>query len=180
MLINYSLCGTITVPDGSVITGPRTVTLPTGETMQIQEVFEHLDEEEDLTERQAAEFGLTIESSFMTEFEQIMTDDREILSTLAVVDTFADALNNNVCVSLIYDGKPKIIEVHAVGKSTKDGALVVRAFQVDGESSRPLPSWALMRVEKMTDIELTTLPSEAPRPGYQPGDKQMSEIFHEA
>lgn len=47
-------------------------------------------------------------------------------------------------------------------------------MQVDGESSRPLPNWALLDLSKVQSAALTDIPSEAPRPGYKMGDKSLS------
>ena len=96
------------------------------------------------------------------------------------VDNAIRALETKTILSVVYDGKQKDVEVHAVGLSTKDNAPVIRAFQVDGEASRPLPCWALLRADQINAS--TTLPliaSEAPRPGYARGDKQMSKIIKE-
>lgn len=87
------------------------------------------------------------------------------------------ALQEQLCVTLNYDGKPKTVEVHAYGLSNKDQAPVMRVFQVDGESSRPLPSWALLRLDKVTDLALSNRESLAPRDGYKMNDSHMSEIY---
>lgn len=92
----------------------------------------------------------------------------------------AVALAVQQCMSFSYDGKTRTIEVHAIGASTKDGATVIRGYQVDGESSRPLPCWALFRADDIFDPELTEIFSLAPRisEGYNPdGDKQMGDMF---
>lgn len=90
------------------------------------------------------------------------------------------SLASATCMSFSYDGKPRTIEVHAIGASTKDGGTVIRGYQIAGESSRPLPCWALFRADEIFDPELTETFSLAPRisEGYNPlGDKQMSEMF---
>lgn len=92
----------------------------------------------------------------------------------------AVALASQQCLAFSYDGKPRTVEVHAIGASTKDGATVIRGYQTEGESSRPLPCWVLFRAEDILDVELTDIFSLAPRisEGYNPdGDKQMGEIF---
>jgi len=85
------------------------------------------------------------------------------------------AMSRRLAVSFIYDGKNRIVEVHAIGRSTKDGSLVVRGFQVAGEASRPLPQWTLFTVSKIEALTLTFIDSEAPRDGYSMGDKQMQQ-----
>lgn len=97
--------------------------------------------------------------------------------TLAIAGA---ALGGQHCMAFSYDGKLRTLEVHAVGASTKDGAAVIRGYQIAGESSRPLPCWALFRAEDIIDPEVTETTSHAPRltEGFNPdGDKQMSDIF---
>ena len=94
-----------------------------------------------------------------------------------VLDVLVEALNTNRTVLFDYDDKPRIVEVHAVGTSTKDGSHVVRGYQVAGEASRPLPAWTLFSIDKIEGVTIGMLPSEAPRPGYKQGDKQMATII---
>lgn len=95
-----------------------------------------------------------------------------------MIETLKTAIAQRQTVSFVYDDRRRIVEVHAVGKSTKDQSIIVRGYQVAGESSRPLPGWALFTASKMDALELSALPlSEAPRPGYKENDKQMSEII---
>lgn len=90
-----------------------------------------------------------------------------------------EAIDRAIPLCISYEGKPKTIEVHAVGLSIKGNAPVIRGFQIDGEASRPLPCWALLRVDKIEEAVPGILKSEAPRPGYAQGDKQMSKIIKE-
>lgn len=84
-----------------------------------------------------------------------------------------EAMREGLTVSFIYDGKPKTVEIHAIGHSTADGGLVARGFQVGGHASRPLPIWALYRIEKITTLAVDTISSMAPRAGYVRDDRQM-------
>lgn len=95
-----------------------------------------------------------------------------------MIETLKTAIANKQTIAFMYDDRRRVVEVHAVGKSTKDDSLVVRGYQVAGESSRPLPGWALFTASKMDALELSALPlSQAPREGYRENDKQMSEII---
>lgn len=96
----------------------------------------------------------------------------------AVIDATV-ALTLNRCLSFVYDDKPRILEVHAIGASTKDGSALIRGFQVAGESSRPLPCWALFRADEMKEIEVLDDLSLAPRvlEGYALNDKQMNPVY---
>ncbi|SKB62934.1 hypothetical protein [Sphingopyxis flava] len=96
-----------------------------------------------------------------------------------IIELAVEALDRAIPLCILYEGKPKTIEVHAVGLSVKDNAPVIRGFQIDGEASRPLPCWALLRVDKIEEAGFGTPTSDAPRPGYVQGDKQMSKIIRE-
>lgn len=102
------------------------------------------------------------------------------LNSKALADAFV-AFATNQALFVRYDDKDRTIEVHAIGRSTKDDALVIRGYQVDGESSRPLPCWALLRLDGVQDSEvLLHVKSQAPRiaEGFNPsGDKQMSVVL---
>jgi hypothetical protein len=88
-------------------------------------------------------------------------------------------LTGNV-LSFTYDGKERIVEAHAIGKSTKDGSLLMRGYQIGGEASRPLPQWTLFSIDKIERgsfaVELDTV-SSAPREGYAMDDKQMAPVL---
>lgn len=90
-----------------------------------------------------------------------------------------DAMRDSSQVDFLYDGKLRVVEVHAIGTSTKDGSLVMRGFQVGGQASRPLPQWTLFSVGKMEILQTIATPSAAPREGYAQGDKQMAQIIAE-
>lgn len=88
-------------------------------------------------------------------------------------------MNEGVCLELQYDGQPRLVEVHAVGVSSK-GNTCMRVFQIEGgSSSGESTGWKLMTFDKANSLSLSSKASEAPRPGYAPGDKHMSEIFGE-
>jgi hypothetical protein len=87
--------------------------------------------------------------------------------------TLITAAQNASVIDVVYDGKSKSFEVHAVGPNH------ARVMQVAGESSRPLPNWALIKLDKIESATFTSTPSLAPREGYRKGDKQISEILYE-
>jgi hypothetical protein len=90
-----------------------------------------------------------------------------------------DAMTEGRCVDFIYDGKYRVVEVHAVGTSPKDGSLVMRGMQVAGAASRPLPQWTLFSIGKVEMFEERPQQSEAPREGYAQSDKQMNTVIAE-
>lgn len=94
-----------------------------------------------------------------------------------IINLAVEAIDRAHTLRVLYDGKMKTIEVHAVGLSIKDNAPVIRGFQIDGEASRPLPCWALLRVDKIEEATMDIFKSLAPRPGYALNDKQMSKVI---
>lgn len=96
-----------------------------------------------------------------------------------MLDILIDALRRDRTVMFAYDDKPRVVEIHAIGTSTKDAGIVVRGYQVGGDASRPLPAWHLFRLDRIPPHTLAIGPrtSEAPRPGYARGDRQMADII---
>lgn len=84
------------------------------------------------------------------------------------------AMNTGHRVDFDYDGKRRLVEVHAVGTSTKDGSLIMRGFLVGDD--RP---WRLFTLSKATTFGISAIHGDAPRDGYSRGDKQMATIFAE-
>lgn len=96
---------------------------------------------------------------------------------MTIVDLAKTAITSRQTLYFDYDDRPRVVEVHAVGISSK-GNTILRGYQVAGQSSRPLPGWALFTVDKIKNASLSLMPiSEAPRPGYVMGDKNMATII---
>lgn len=73
----------------------------------------------------------------------------------------------------------RIVEIHAIGLSTK-GKPCVRVYQVTGGAVfGETDGWKMMKLEDMDKVHLLDIASEAPRPGYKPGDKGMGAILAE-
>lgn len=67
----------------------------------------------------------------------------------------------------------RLIEPHTLGRS-KDGALLMRAYQVSGASASGEPEgWKIFRLDRLTSLEPDDTQSAAPRNGYKRGDKGM-------
>ena len=90
-----------------------------------------------------------------------------------------DAMKNGQTVNFMYDGKLRVVEVHALGRSPKDRSILMRGYQVAGTASRPLPQWTLFTVDKIANLTHGTAPSQAPREGYALDDAQMSPVLSE-
>lgn len=90
------------------------------------------------------------------------------------------SLEKHQLLAFDYDEKLRVIEPHAFGL-TKDGNLALRAYQLSGESSRPLPTWAMYRLDKIVNPRVLETPSGAPRvnEGFVPNDRHLAHIFLE-
>lgn len=99
---------------------------------------------------------------------------------LKIAQSAIKALTSGKCLKLEYNGEPpRLVEVHAVGIS-KAGNPCMRVFQLAGHTHSEVPGWKMMRLDKIfTQPKILPSPSQAPRPGYQKGDRGMEEIMKE-
>jgi hypothetical protein len=87
-----------------------------------------------------------------------------------------EALQKGICLELRYDGYARVVEVHAVGRSTA-GHEVMRVYQLRGGSvSGERQGWKLMRLDEAVSGHLTDEKSQAPRSGYARNDSHMHSI----
>jgi len=92
------------------------------------------------------------------------------------VQTACDALQSGHVLQLRYDGYTRDVEVHAVG-FTKENNAVMRVWQVGGGSVSNEPiGWKMLRLDEATGYFITNQESLAPRSGYKRGDKAISVI----
>lgn len=77
-----------------------------------------------------------------------------------------------------YDGKPRLVEVHAIGKSTT-GKIVMRAYQVMGDSqSGETEGFKLLNLGKIFEFpKMISIKSLAPRDLYKENDLAMIDIL---
>jgi hypothetical protein len=92
------------------------------------------------------------------------------------VQTACDALRSGHILQLRYDGYTRDVEVHAVG-FTKENNAVMRVWQTAGGSVSNEPiGWKMLRLDEAAGAFVTKQKSLAPRYGYKPGDKAMGVI----
>ncbi|EJL70722.1 hypothetical protein [Chryseobacterium populi] len=89
-----------------------------------------------------------------------------------------DAIENQNIIEFNYGDEVRVVEPHCYGK-TIAGNEGLRAFQIDGYSSTGKSGWKMYDLGKVDDITITEDLFDEPRPGYQRGDKGMSEIYAE-
>jgi len=112
-----------------------------------------------------------------------------LICEIASIDSIVDAIKNRRKVVIYYDGDEpggkglREIEPVCLGISKK-GNYVLRAWDEQGAShrgflgKRPLPSWRLFRIDRITSFNPTQEIFNTPRPNYNPrGDKSMTRVL---
>lgn len=93
------------------------------------------------------------------------------------IHTAIEALNAKRRLEIQYDGYVRVVEVHACGYTSKDHA-IMRVWQVRGGSvSGERAGWKLLRLDETRGIRILEEASDAPRPGYRKGDRDMARIL---
>lgn len=88
-----------------------------------------------------------------------------------------DAIRSRRLVRFIYDGYERVAEPHLYGISTANHE-VLSAYLVGGWSaSEGAPGWRKYLVVDMHDIHALAESFDGPRPGYNPEDRQMRQMF---
>lgn len=87
------------------------------------------------------------------------------------------ALKSGRCLEVRYHGFARVVEVHAVGTSTKSNP-VMRVWQVRGGSvHNERVGWKLLLLDEGIGVAILDEKSLAPCPGYKRGDKDMIHIL---
>jgi hypothetical protein len=88
------------------------------------------------------------------------------------------AIEDRRLLEFYYDGGIRIVEPHCHGLSRK-GNPSVRAYQVDGYSSTGEMGWKLFNLSKASSLRVLDETFTEIRPGYAPGDRDLSTIYSE-
>ena len=98
------------------------------------------------------------------------------LGKLAVNEVIREAIQRRRVVKLFYGGGHRLVEPHCYGLS-RDGKELLRAYQISGYSqSGQTQGWKLFRMDRASDISITDLYFQGPRPLYNPQDRAMAHI----
>lgn len=88
-----------------------------------------------------------------------------------------DAIHNRQTLRFEYDGLPRLVEPHKLGRTTR-GNDVVCGDQTGGSSrSDTTPYWRLFQVSKITGLTIQDDRFPGPRPGYNPADRRIPQDF---
>lgn len=78
----------------------------------------------------------------------------------------ARALQEALCLELIYDGFSRVVEVHLIGEDKNDRPIML-VWQVSGgSSSSESTGWKALKLDDAQSGRLTSIVSKAPRPGF--------------
>lgn len=95
-----------------------------------------------------------------------------------MIDTIISAINNREEISFTYSGLHRVAQPSAVGAS-RAGNDVLRCYQTEGGHITPGHEWDLCTVSKIQNLKTTGNNFQSNPPGYNPGDKGMSDIYAE-
>ena len=95
--------------------------------------------------------------------------------------TLAQAVREHRIITFWYDGLMRTVEPHAYGVHKDTGNEVLSGFQTAGFShSSDCPDWRLYRLSDIQSLTVTNETFKQTRPGYNPHDSRMSQIFASA
>ncbi len=90
-----------------------------------------------------------------------------------MIDVIQDAIRNHRVLSIEYEPGERIVEPHVLGRSS-EGHLLLRAFQVSGESASGEPhNWKLFRLDRLSAANDSGSEFDGPRAQYNPDDSAM-------
>ena len=89
-----------------------------------------------------------------------------------LVQTACEALRSGHVLELHYDGTSRQVEVHAVGFTANDDP-VAHVWELGAEG---VAGWKMLPLKEASGAQITHRKSLAPRPGYEPGDRDMKVI----
>lgn len=89
-----------------------------------------------------------------------------------IVNDIIKAIQNKLLVSCSYDGFPRVVEPHCLGRG--DRGLLLRCYQTGGGSSKGnIPDWRMFSVGKMENVLVLDEHFTQPAPGYKRNDNAM-------
>jgi hypothetical protein len=89
-----------------------------------------------------------------------------------LVQTACEALRSGHVLELQYDGTSRLVEVHTVGFNADDEP-VAHVWELGAEG---VAGWKMLPLKDARGALITQRKSLAPRPGYEPGDREINVI----
>lgn len=90
-----------------------------------------------------------------------------------LIAAIANAIREKKLLRIDYDAGERLIEPHALGRSS-EGNFLLRAYQTEGASaSGEHIHWKLFRVDRLRGCDDEGSVFDGPRPDYRKGDRAM-------
>jgi hypothetical protein len=83
------------------------------------------------------------------------------------------AIENRNLIEFKYSGDLRKVEPHLLGKN-KAGVMTLSAWQTEGKSGI---GWRGYSVDKISELKIADCTFDVARPGYNPNDNTMIQIF---
>lgn len=94
-----------------------------------------------------------------------------------MLEQLCKAIAEKRIVTITYKGHSRVIEPHLVGRK-RSGNDALSAWQVGGYSdSNRQPPWRNYLLSEIESISLSDQHFDAPRPGFNPQDRTMNQIY---
>ena len=94
-----------------------------------------------------------------------------------MLDQIISAIRERKVISILYKGHERVVEPHLVGRKTS-GNVALSAWQIRGFSeSNSQPPWRNYLIKDIREVKVLDEDFNGPRPGYNPNDSTMIEIF---
>ncbi|HKG90650.1 MAG TPA: hypothetical protein VKA84_02090 [Gemmatimonadaceae bacterium] len=88
-----------------------------------------------------------------------------------------DAIRVRRLLRFIYDGYERIVEPHLYGINSANHEMLSAYLIAGWSASEGAPGWRSYLVRDMHDIHVLAEPFPRPRPGYNPFDRRMRQIY---
>jgi hypothetical protein len=92
--------------------------------------------------------------------------------------TIKQAVESHNIIAFWYKGLRRLVEPHTYGINKGTGNEDLSAYQI--ECPGELPGWKNFLIDDITQMEVTNGTFAQTRPGYNPNDSKMSQIFARA
>lgn len=114
---------------------------------------------------------------FVNVFRQDML--LSILMEKIMNQLLCEAIIQEKCVKLEYEGHTRVVEVHLVGTNTEDKTELALVWQVSGGSNSGLhEGWKTLHIDKISSPTIISQDSKAPREGYVQQGSQYTGIVY--
>lgn len=93
-----------------------------------------------------------------------------------IKNAIIDAIHARAVLTCKYEGVHRTVEPHAIGIAGDDGDDVLWCYQTDGPHL-PGHSWHLLKLDKITELEVTEARFDEIRPGYNRDTNPMTLLY---